>query len=295
MLNSSDHPLVRRLRELAPSLTPKAKLLARYVTENPRKAVFMRTRGLAEACGTSEATVVRFVTQLGYSGYGEFIQALRDLVDSELTLLDRVELSGLRGRGTDRIRRVVFEELDNLQSFYENLDMDSFARAVEHMEQVPDVLVVGSRLSYTFAYYLGWALTKVRSGVRILRGSDSTTIDWLTVAPANSLVVIIATTRYPNELIRIAKHARRLGHTLITIADSAVCPLIQFANISLVARCRHFPIIGSPSPISCLANCIISELIARNGESLRDHQEKLEQAYREHDLLFNLDGIDGSE
>ena len=70
--------------------------------------------------------------------------------------------------------------------------------------------MAGSRLSYTFAYYLGWSLTKVRRGVQILKGSDSTTIDWLTNAPDDSLVVVITTSRYPNELIRVGKVARRL-------------------------------------------------------------------------------------
>jgi hypothetical protein len=71
-------------------------------------------------------------------------------------------------------------------------------------------------------------------------------------------VVIIATTRYPNELIRLGKMVRRLGHTLLVIADSALCPYL------------------------------VLELASRKGDPLKEHQEKLEQAYRENDILFNL-------
>jgi hypothetical protein len=60
------------------ALTPKGKILGSYIIQNPRKAVFMTTKELSEACGVSEATVVRFVGQLGYGGYGQFLQALRD-------------------------------------------------------------------------------------------------------------------------------------------------------------------------------------------------------------------------
>jgi hypothetical protein len=52
------------------------------------------------------------------------------------------------------------------------------------------VHVIGSRLSYTLAYYMGWAMTKVRGNVHILKGSDRTTIDWLTIALA--LLALIA-------------------------------------------------------------------------------------------------------
>ena len=76
-----------------PSLTPKARILGEYIVNHPRKAVFMTTKELARTCQVSEATVVRFVSQLGYEGYGAFQQALRDFVDRELTMLERTDMA----------------------------------------------------------------------------------------------------------------------------------------------------------------------------------------------------------
>jgi DNA-binding MurR/RpiR family transcriptional regulator len=248
----------------------------------------MTTKELAQTCQVSEATVVRFVSQLGYEGYGAFQQALRDFVDTELTMLDRTDLSGMQLAGTDRLSRVVYEEMENLKLFLETVDMDALTKMVDLIETSNSIYVVGSRLSYTFAYYLGWSLTKIRSNVHILKGSDSTAIDWLTIASPESLVIIIATTRYPNELIRLGKMVRRLGLNLIVIADSALCPLIQFGHLSLVAPSKNIPFIGNPTTISCIINYLVLELASRNGDQLKKHQEKIEQAYRENDILFNL-------
>ena len=289
MSEQQSHPTIKGIVEQHQSLTPKARILSSYILENPRKAVFMTTKELAETCRVSEATVVRFVGQLGYKGYGAFQQALRDFVDTELTLLDRTDMSGLKGPGTDRLGRVVLEEMDNLKQFYETVDMDTLNSVVDYLATKTPVYVIGSRLSYTFAYYLGWSLTKIRQDVRIVKGSDSTAIDWLTIAAPQSLVVIIATTRYPNELIRLGKMARRLGHTLIAIADSALCPLNHFAHLSLVAPAKNIPFIGNPTTISCIINYLVLELASRDGAPLKSHQEKLEQAYLENDILFNLD------
>ena len=288
MTNPQSHPTIKGIAEHHHSLTPKARVLSNYILENPRKAVFMTTKELAETCRVSEATVVRFVSQLGYKGYGAFQQALRDYVDTELTLLDRSDMSGLKGPGTDRLGRVVFEEVDNLKQFYETVDMDTLNKVVDYLAAETPVYVVGSRLSYTFAYYLGWSLTKIRQDVRIVKGSDSTAIDWLTIAAPQSLVVIIATTRYPNELIRLGKMVRRLGHTLLVIADSPLCPLNHFAHLSLVAPSKNIPFIGNPTTISCIINYLVLELASRDGDLLKTHQEKLEQAYLENDILFNL-------
>ena len=270
------------------SLTPKARILSKYILKNPRKAVFMTTNELAETCRVSEATVVRFVSQLGYKGYGAFQQALRDYVDTELTLLDRTDLSGMKGPGTDRLSRVVFEEMDNLKQFYDTVDMDTLNKVVDHLATDTPVYVIGSRLSYTFAYYLGWSLTKIRQDVRIVKGSDSTAIDWLTIAAPESLVVIIATSRYPNELIKLGRMARRLDRTLLVITDNSLCPLTQFAHLALVAPAKNIPFIGSPTTISCIINYLVLELASRDGNRLKDHQGKLERAYRENDILFNL-------
>ena len=270
------------------SLTPKARILGNYILQNPRKAVFMTTKELAQTCQVSEATVVRFVSQLGYKGYGAFQQALRDFVDTELTMLDRTDLSSMTGPDTNRLGRVVFEEMENLKLFLESVDMDILNKIVDFLEKSNSIYVIGSRLSFTFAYYLGWSLTKIRRDVHILKGSDSTTIDWLTIAAPESLVIIIATTRYPNELIRLGKMVRRLGQTLIVIADSSLCPLTQFAHLSLVAPSKNIPFIGNPTTISCIINYLVLELASRNGDRLKKHQEKMEQAYRENDILFNL-------
>jgi DNA-binding MurR/RpiR family transcriptional regulator len=283
------NPALQRIRQLYDSLTPKGRILGDYILQNPRKAVFMTTKELAAAGQVSEATVVRFVSQLGYGAYSEFLQALREYVDAELTLLDRAERQEMRGAQADRLRRVVFEEMDNLKHYYERANIAELEQLATYLEQSPEVYVVGSRLSYTLAYYLGWSLTKIRPGIRILKGSDSTAIDWLTIAPANSLVVIIATTRYPNELIKLGKMARRRGHTLAVMADSRLCPLVHFAHHALVIPSRHIPFVGSITTMGCIINYLIQDLAARNGGKVPRHQEQLERAYRENDILFNLD------
>jgi hypothetical protein len=50
----------------------------------------------------------------------------------------------------------------------------------------------------------------------------------------------------------------------------------------------NIPFIGSPTTIGCIINYLVLELAGRDGIRLKDHQGRLEQAYRENDILFNL-------
>jgi len=280
---------MKRMVEQNSSLNPKGRILNDYILENPKKVVFMTIKALASACQVSESTVVRFVGQLGYEGYSEFLQALRDFVDTEMTVLDRIDLSEMEEPESDRFRRMVFEEIDNLKQLYDTINREDMSKMVDYLHKSSTIYVIGSRLSYTLAYYMGWSLSKVRPNVQILTGSDSITLDWLTMAPPESIVVIIATSRYTNELIRVARLVRRLEQTLLVIAESSLCPLIQFAHLTLIAPFQHIPVFGSPTTLFGLINYLILELANRSGNQLKVHQEKLEQSYRENDILFNLD------
>ncbi|MGD9354517.1 MAG: SIS domain-containing protein [Desulfobacterales bacterium] len=170
---------------------------------------------------------------------------------------------------------------------YQTMQMENLEQAVRMLSEKSHVCVVGSRLSYTTAYYMGWSLTKVRKNIQILKGSDSTTFDWLTVAPEDSLVVVVATSRYPNELVRVGRWVRRKNMDLMLITDGSTCPIIPFSQLSLVAPSRHIPFLGSPTSISCLVNYLVHEVATQIGSSVKDHQEEIERTYLENDLLFN--------
>ncbi|MBF0468690.1 MAG: MurR/RpiR family transcriptional regulator [Desulfamplus sp.] len=270
------------------TLTPKGQILGNYIMQNPTKAVFMTIKELAETCKTSEATVIRFIDSCGYKGYSEFQQALKGFLDTGLTLLDRADLKGIRKPDINRLNHVVLEEMSNLQYLYESIDIHKLNAVVDYLVQNPSVYVAGSRLSYTFAYFMGWALTRIRKGVTTIKGSDTTAIDQIANAPANSLVIMVATTRYPNELIKLGKFIRREGHTLVLITDNTMSPIIQFANFFLVVPMNSIPFIGNTSNMLCVIKYIIQELASRLGEDLKTHQQKLEQIYLENDILFNL-------
>lgn len=287
-MSNTLHPVISEITTKLESLTPKAQTLGNYIMQNPAKVVFMTTKELAETCAVSEATVVRFVASIGYQGYSDFQQALKDFINTGMSLPERADMKGIKEPGLDRLHRGVLEELNNLKHMYETIDVETMNQFVTYLDESDNIFVTGSRLSYTFAYYLGWSLTKIRKGVHIFNGSDSTTIDFLTNAPPNSLVILTAATRYPNELIKLSKLVRRLGHTLLVLTDAAISPVIPFANLSLVVPSRSIPFIGNVSNMLCVIQYMVQELASRRGEDLQKHQEQLEQVYMENDILFNL-------
>jgi len=271
-----------------PQLTVKGKKLGEFVLSNPEKAVFMTTRELAAAVGTSEATVVRFVRQLKFPSYALFIKALRDHIDTELPLIERSRITKPAVTTEEaEFERMIHQDVDNIKAMMQQVDFAQIKKIKKLLKTSEAVHIIGSRLSYTPAYYMGWILAKVRQNVHIYRGSDRTTIDRLIFASPKSVVVVIATSRYPNELIKMGKIAKRHNLKLVLLTDGTSCPLIQFSDHVLLASLKTIPFLGSPVSLMSLINYLVHSLSSDMGDKLKAHQEKLEQAYLENDILFN--------
>jgi DNA-binding MurR/RpiR family transcriptional regulator len=271
-----------------PKLTVKNKLLAEFVLSNPDKAVFMTTRKLAAKVNVSEATVVRFVRQLEYKSYALFIKALREHIDIELTLIDRNTLINPVVRNEDAVLEMTSnQDIENIKAMGKNIDLSEVKKIKKILKNSETVYVIGSRLSYAPAFYLGWAMAKIRKNVTIFKGSDRTTIDHLIFASQNSVIIIVATSRYPNELIKIGQLAKRHKLRLILLTDSLSCPLVQFSDHFLIAPLKTIPFLGNPASLMSMINYLVHSLAADMGKEMKKHQEKLEQAYLENDILFN--------
>lgn len=287
MTESHSNPTIAHIISKLDAMSPKNRILGNFIIQNPDKAVFMTTKKLAQACSLSEATVIRFVTGLGFKKYSRFQQALREFVNTGMTLPERADLQDNDSPVFDRFHRLVLEELNDLHYLYKNLDIDAVTEIVDLLSEKSSVYVTGARLSYTFAYYLGLSLSKIRKGIQTIVGSDSNAIDVLACAPEQSLVILIATTRYPNELIKLSRLVNRLGHKLVVLTDSSISPVIQFADISLVVPSKSIPFIANPTNMMCVIKHIIQELARKKNVGLKDHQERLERIYLENDILFN--------
>ena len=85
--------LMRLIQVKFPKLSKGQKLIAEYILKNYDKAAFMTAAKLGNNVGVSESTVVRFATELGFSGYPKLQKALQELIKNKLTSVQRLELS----------------------------------------------------------------------------------------------------------------------------------------------------------------------------------------------------------
>ena len=83
--------LIKNIRAKMPKMSKSHKIIAAYIIERPDNAAYLTATKLGNMIGISESTVVRFAIELGFRGYPEMQKALKDVIRTNMTSVQRVE------------------------------------------------------------------------------------------------------------------------------------------------------------------------------------------------------------
>ena len=86
--------LSERIRQHSAGFSKGQRMIARYIEEHSDQVAFMTASRLGQTVGVSESTVVRFATEIGYSGYPALQQAMQEMIRSKMTSVQRLERTG---------------------------------------------------------------------------------------------------------------------------------------------------------------------------------------------------------
>jgi len=279
--------LATRIADKYHKFTPLDRLLAEYLVNNTCEAVFLSARELAQKTAVSLATVVRFVRHLGYADYREFLRDMREQIDIRMSLPDRAAMLENGSSIESRIEREISGEIENLRYLKSQLDLGLLHSIAERIWRSQQIAVIGARMSLSISCYFSWALSRLRPQVINLDGGNKNSLDWLTLSPKDTLVILFTVMRYPNDLLRLSKVVRDQGKELVVIADSKRCPMFEFSTYHFSVPCQNFPLVGNPSALACVTNCLLYCMIYNHREEVKQHHNILESFYRENDIFFN--------
>lgn len=128
--------------------------IATYILENQTTVPFFTVGKLAKMAGVSDATVVRFATSLGYSGYPEMQQYMQNSVKQQLTTTERLKMSQkVYNKESSGVYEVFQDDIANIKSTMEKLDEDAFHEAVKCLLQARRVYVIANRSATSWACF----------------------------------------------------------------------------------------------------------------------------------------------
>ena len=154
-------------------MSKRHKLIAEYIRKNYDKAAFMNVEQLSLAAGVSEATVVRFSSELGYGKYQHFQQALKDYAKSRLTSVQRMDRAYDLYRGTDILTSVLNADIDKIKTTLAQIDRQAFLGAIDKILNAENIYIIGLRSASSLAGFLGYYLNHMFSNIHLVNTASA--------------------------------------------------------------------------------------------------------------------------
>ncbi|MDT0317690.1 MurR/RpiR family transcriptional regulator [Streptomyces millisiae] len=231
-----------RMRAALPSLRPSERRVAQAILDSPADSALLSMADLAERCGTSPTSVVRFCRRIGYAHYRDLrIDVAREATREKLAHAELPAVSGDIDRDDtldEIVSKVALNETLSISDTMNALDRTALARAVRLVAGARRVDGFGVGASSFVSLDLQHKL--VRIGRTALNWRDphaartaAATLDDTCVAIAISHS---GTTIDTVEFVTIARQA---GASTVAITNHGRSPLGEVADVVLTTAARE--------------------------------------------------------
>ncbi|MBC9718379.1 MurR/RpiR family transcriptional regulator [Streptomyces sp. TRM66268-LWL] len=270
----------RRLGECSPAERKVARaLLAAYPA-----AGLETVAKVADRAGVSAPTVVRFANRLGYRGFPEFQQALRDELDQrEASPLSLYTATGFAARGDspadELLAAAARSHAAALDSTYGALPPADLQRAVDLLaDPKRRVLLTGGRFSSLHARYLGLHLLQVRDDVRLLPEGEVERTAELANAGRRDVLGIFDFRRYEQQSLALATLVARRGGKVVLFTDHWLSPVSAVADVVLPSQ------VGAATtpydtlvPALAVVETVVTGVLQALGDRAEQHLRRAEE------------------
>lgn len=277
--------LMTKIDEAEPRFSKGQRRIAAYIRDHYDKAAFMTASKLGKTVGVSESTVVRFATEIGYSGYPQLQNALQEMIRNRLTSVQRMEVANERIGGGDILTKVLQTDIETLKRTMEEIDRVSFMQAVDSIVDAKKIYLMGIRSAAGLADFASYYFTHIFEGLnRIDTSSTSAIFEQIIRIGPEDVFIAITFSRYSKRTYKAAMFAKASGAKVIAITDSKTAPVAEVADYVLVARSDMASFVDSlVAPLSVI-NALIVAIGVRKKEEIASIYEKLEQIWEEYNV-----------
>jgi DNA-binding MurR/RpiR family transcriptional regulator len=225
-----------RIRAKLPNLAAAEGRVANWVMQQPEKVMELSMAQVAQACGVSDTTVLRFCRNAGFQGYTDLkLSIARDLTSPTQVIHDDIA----EDDPPVAIARKVF--LSNIQALYDTLevlDEQALGQAITLLQNARQILMVGVGTSAPIVH--GMYNMLMRLGLNCKAQTDAyLQLMEVAVLGPGDVVVGISQSGSSKDPAHTLQQAKANGVSTICITGNAQSPITQYADVTLLSVARE--------------------------------------------------------
>lgn len=231
-----------RIRALLPSLRPAERRVGEAVLADAVGTAELSISRLAEQCGTSVTTVMRFCRAVGFGGYPELRLALaRETSREAAETAEGVHLSSDIGRTDsleDIVAKIAFSDARAVEDTAANLDLDALRAAIDMVATARRIDVYGVGASAVVAQDLQQKLHRI--GLTVFVWPDPhAALTSAALLDQDCVAIAVSHTGTTTDTVDVLRLARASGARGIAITNHHRSPLTEHADAVLTTAARE--------------------------------------------------------
>lgn len=276
--------IFERIRALE-HLSPSENKIAQHLDHIYPLLALETVTSISKCARVGRATVVRFITRLGFSSFSEFQQSLREELRLRLeSPADRFHQSKPeQSKNTlDQFRLHCDLIARNLDEASRRIDKGALRRCVDRIADCSgSVYILGHRTSFAMGHLFSIQLSYLRDDVVLIDNLGGNLPNYINHMSSQDLVFAIFQSRYSRFTERTAQACVQRGCRLILLTDRELNPLSNLADVQLVAPSEGLYLFDSRCTVLAVLETLINLVAIRYQKNLNQRLKQLERTFND--------------
>ena len=210
----------QRLAGALTEASASGKTLANFMLANISDLPFETSRSVADKVGVSELTVGRFCRSIGYEGFKDLKERLKDdISDSPWLLGDRLRELQQKSTTDTELARSLELAVASVVRVYEYAHTDAWNRAAKRIAEADRVFVAGFQTERGLAEAFAHMLRYLRDEVQLVDVAGGNFAEVLLTDPKGCTLVLVDARRYSHQSKLLASKAAERGIPITIVTD----------------------------------------------------------------------------
>jgi DNA-binding MurR/RpiR family transcriptional regulator len=264
-----------------PNLPENQRKVADVLLQRIREVPFLSVIDLQEMSGASKATVVRLAQSLGFTGYLELRERVREGAQSEISEAETFPLLS-RESDEETLTAVARQDVKNINRTIAQIDRAVFVRVSGMFLKAAHVYTFGLGVSSLLARLLAYSLNQVAVRSTPFAHEHETFFEQIHQITPSDVAVAFSFHPYSRETIATADALASKGVPVVAVTDRVTSPISFVSKAVLPIASQNLLFTNSISAVSVLINALATEVALRSKnkatDNLRETEELLQQA-----------------
>jgi DNA-binding MurR/RpiR family transcriptional regulator len=216
--------------------------IAKAIRDNPAIVLEKTISQIADACGTSVASVVRFCRAVGVSGYAELRMSLATELGKEAAQFGADFTLGAEIARTDTLEemasKVASLEMLAIEETVSSLDFKALERVVAALDKAQRILLFGIGASHFVAQDLHHKLFRVGRNVFLMMDAHEAWTAAL-LSPEHTVAIAFSHSGVTADTVQFLELARQNGALTVAVTGARDSRLARAADERLITHARE--------------------------------------------------------